>query len=228
MVAKSKPGTGKVQCPYCKEWVTAGATRCPHCQSDFTASDQQAMKAANKTNLIGCGILAVVIILGASFCSVALVEDIPDEPQASAKDDALVFYRSVFDAGIGCDRAFTVVATSLGGDDPITAYRAIDDAESTCLSVGPKIRVIEVPSSVGKALHGKLTEARDRCDNAYVSKWAMLDDMGEVLNGDADVAKLASMQGNIESTQSQGMMCAAALVGPLTELGVKPEDMTQE
>lgn len=83
MVAKSKPGAGKAQCPYCKEWVTAGATRCPHCQADYTEADQTTMKASSKAGLIGCGALALVAVLALGLCSN------PSSDTNSGSDDPL-------------------------------------------------------------------------------------------------------------------------------------------
>lgn len=68
-----KPKLNELPCPACKEPCAADATRCPHCRTDFTPDQVEARKremhSQNKATSIGCGILAVVVIVGLAMCS---------------------------------------------------------------------------------------------------------------------------------------------------------------
>lgn len=173
-----------------------------------------------KNGALGCGLLLGAIVLLGSFAAVALREDIPDEPQASAKMDAVAFYRSVIGAGTDCDKAFTRTGQEIEKGDPVSAYRFAEAAKGQCLSVGPTISKIEVPVSVGKIAHAKLTAGKQRCSTLYVNKWASLGDMLEVLDGGGSVAKAASLQSSLERIQSDTILCVTGLSEPLLDLGV--------
>jgi len=170
--------------------------------------------------LVGCGALAVLLVLGASFCSVATTGSIPEKPEDTAKADATAFYQKVIRAGTDCDKAFTAASGEMAKGDAVRSYRAVEVAESVCLPVGSDIRAIDVPSSVGKSVHEKLTEAREECAYVFTNKWSAMKDVKKVINGDGGVAEMAGAQGTMEEIQSGSIRCVAGLMGSLTELGV--------
>jgi hypothetical protein len=219
-VAKSKAGLNTAQCRYCKEWISPEALRCPHCQSSFTPADQKAMKAERKGMLIGCGVLAAGLFLVVSFCSGTGKDAIPETPSSTAKTDAASFYKQVITTGSACDSAFTAASKQMASGDVVASYRAVQSAESICLPVGNDIRALEVPTSVGKAAHGKLTEAKDECAMVFTNKWSALNDIGEVIDSGGGVAKMAAVQDTMEQIQSGTIRCVAGLYAPLNELGV--------
>lgn len=221
MVAKSKPGSGKVQCPYCKEWVTTGASRCPHCQKDYTAEDTARMERDFRNKgFIGCGLVAVALFLGLSYCSSSAVDTAPEKPTATAKADATAFYSAVIEAGSACDNAFTVASGEMSKGDPVRSYRAVEVAESACLPIGNQIRALKVPTSVGKSVSTKLSEARDECASVFESKWSAMNSVKKVIGGNGGVAEMASAEGSLENVQAGTIRCVAGLAGGLTELGV--------
>lgn len=169
---------------------------------------------------VGCAVLTLVPILLLAYCASSSEPTVPEKPGATAKQDAVAFYRGVISAGTACDAAFKDAGAALGTSDAVAAYRKVKSAEDLCLSVGPNIKAIEVPASVGKDAHAKLTEARDRCDALYANKWAAMDDIGELLDGDGGVAKMAGVQDTLEQINSGTITCVTGLMGPLVALGV--------
>ena len=220
MVAKSKPGAGKAICPYCKEWVTVGATRCPHCQAEFTEADMKTMKAANKASLIGCGVLALVGILTVGMCSMSDEDEIPATAEVGAKEDAIEFYKEVIGTGSECDKAFTAASKQMADGDIVASYRAAKSAENICLPVAGNIRSLKVPTSVGKDAHAKLTTAKEDCAMVFTNKWAVLGDISDAIDTGATVGKVAAVQDTMDQIQAGTVRCVAGLYTPLIGLGV--------
>lgn len=183
------------------------------------------MKADRKSMLIGCGAMSIILILAVSFCSVATADSIPDTPGATAKTDATSFYKSVLQAGSACDEAYTVATTEMSKGDPVRAYRSVEVAETVCLGAGNEVRAVAVPASVGKAVHAKLTDAKDECAYVFTSKWSAMSEIKKVLGGEGGVAEMASVQSSVENIQGGSIKCAAGLLGSLTELGVDLESL---
>ncbi len=173
-----------------------------------------------KSVAIGCGVITLGLVLVLAFCSSTSEPSVPEKPGETAKQDAVAFYKGVIAAGQACDSQFAIAGKALGEGDPVAAYRKVQLAEDRCLGVGSDIKAIEVPVSVGKEQHAKLSEARESCSTVYINKWAALDDIGEILDGDGGVAKMAGVQDSLEQIQSGTIGCVAGMMGPLVALGV--------
>lgn len=217
---------GEQPCPECKEPVAFDATRCPHCQVVYEPATVERRKRAHaeekKLGMIGCGGLALLLVLAVAFCG---SESIPDEPGETAIADAKAFHDAVIAQTVACDAASERVANTLQTGDVFNGYRAAREAEAACLKV--RIRDIEIPASVGKAVHAKLAEARQICDDAYVAKWSAMNSTVELLGDGGGVAALADATDSMERSGAGVVTCVTLLMTALTDLGVKLEDLPQ-
>lgn len=223
------PGWTEIACPMCKEAISAEALRCPRCQADFTPEQVAARKKEQQGKVkVGCfSALALVLFVG--WCSMGDDKPyVPDKPGATAKADAVKVYRDVLAAVTPCDQAGLAVSDRMQKGDPITAYRAAEVAEATCLGVRSTIERIEVPTSLGAVQHQKMTEALQTCQTAYISKWDMAKRVKNGLNGDTDVAAMAGLQSAIEDANTQVMACTVGLMSAATKLGATPADLGVE
>lgn len=220
------PGWTEIACPMCKEPISAEALRCPRCQADFTPEQVVARKKEQQGKVkVGCfSALALVLFVG--WCSMGDDKPyVPENPGPTAKADAIKVYRDVMAAVTPCDQAGLTVGDRMQKGDPITAYRAAEVAEATCLGVRSTIEKIKVPTSLGAVQHQKMTEALQTCQTAYVSKWDMAKRVKNGLNGDTNVAAMAGLQSAMEDAKAQVMSCTVQMIGSAIALGVTPQEL---
>lgn len=226
-----KPGLGERACPKCKETIKVDAAICKHCHTEFSPEEVAAAKKDdaknNKYTAFGC--LGLVFLLG--FCGyiVGDSKDTPtaavsDKPQATAKDDVARFYKDIMGKISSCDKAGRSVAEAAEASDAIATYQAATRMESACLSTSREIESVEVPTSVGKAVHDKLKETQKICANTYLQKWSSAGSMKEALDG-GGISKMAELKESTDLVQAGTIACAAGLVGQAMALGAKEKDL---
>lgn len=222
-----KADQNKLPCPECKEPVAFDATRCPHCQAVYSPEVIEQRKKIHeegiKYGLFGCGIIALLMVVALAWCSTP--QNIPEEPQQTAKADALAFYGKILSTVSACDSASGAVSAVDATSDPIESYNAVRRAADTCLGVPSDIGAIEVPASVGKKAHEALTQARDECENAYVSRWSAMSSLQEAFDGDGGIAALADASDAGERSRTGVIMCVTGIMTPLMDLGVSVDEM---
>lgn len=228
-VAK-KPGLGERACPKCKETIKVDAAICKHCHSEFSPEEIAAakMEARKSTRFTAFGCLGLVLFVG--FCGMVLDNgsspaSIPEQPGASAKHDVTGFYRKVMDTIRPCDNAGARVADAGKAGDVIALYQAADAMEATCLSTSSNIAAIDVPSSIGREAHAKLTDTRKACENAYLQRWVSAGTMKKALDERGSVGRLAELKDAAQAVQAGTMICAAGLVGEALALGATEADL---
>lgn len=167
-------------------------------------------------------------ILGTYLALVGCGETIPDEPEDTAKDDAVAFYQSLIKLAGPCDAAFEVAGAEMGKGDVVRAYRAVEVAESACLQVNGQISNLEIPASVGKATYEAFGKAQEQCATVYSNKWYALSNIAEVLDGKGGVAEAARAQGSLENLQAGTLMCVGSLLEPMMALGVDIEQIPDQ
>jgi hypothetical protein len=225
-----KPGLGERECPKCKETIKADALICKHCRTEFTPDEVAQAKQAAKSDsrMAGIGCLLLVLLLG--FCSYTLSgdgtqkSDIPEKPAPTAKADVIAFYKAMMDSISGCDAAGKSMARAGSANDAVGVYQAASLMESACLGTPSAIRAIDVPPSVGKDAHSKLTETKKVCENAYLAKWSSAGKMKDALDG-GGIAKLAALKEETQMAQAGTLACAAGLVGEAMTLGASDKDL---
>jgi len=165
-------------------------------------------------------------VLALTACSSG--PDVPAEPEASAKNDIIAFYRSFLSTVAACDAAGSQVAAVGQANDLVALYRAADNMEAACLSTPSEIRKLEIPASVGKIAYDRLTKARDDCDMAYVNKWAAAGAMKEALEDTTSIAAQAELSKAGEQLSAGTMLCSGGLVGTATSMGATSKDLGLE
>lgn len=218
------------KCGQCAEKVKLEAARCKHCGHEFSAEEMAAASAEakkqQKAGLFGC--LGLVLLLG--FCGYIGGEGdstaaIPDQPAPTAKADVSTFYRKVMVAVAPCDRAGARVAAAGRAGDPVAMYQSAGAMEAACLPAASDIGKIEVPASVGKASHAKLTETKEICENTYSHRWASAGKIKKALDENGAVGRLAELKEATDLVQTGIMACVAGLVSEAMTLGATEADL---
>lgn len=182
-------------------------------------------KPISKAGKIGCALWLFIIISFLGFCALSGPDPIPEDPGATAKDDAAAFYEAIMGAGTKCDAYFATAGNALQGSDMVLAYRKATDAEAVCLGISSDIKAIEVPPSVGAKVHANLVEARDECAFVYTNKWSMMNQISDILDEGESVSALAGLQETSEAIQTGTLMCVGRITGELMDLGFTAEEL---
>lgn len=150
---------------------------------------------------------------------------IPETPGATAKVDAIAFYKAVTGAVRTCDTAGSGLADAGKSGDLVSLYQAADAMESACLSTSSDIQKIDIPSSVGTKAYDEFSKARDACENAYLARWSAAGKMKEALNDAGSVSRQAELRTVSQASQAGVLLCVAGLVGTTSSLGVTAEEL---
>ncbi|WP_156313578.1 hypothetical protein [Erythrobacter sp. SG61-1L] len=164
-------------------------------------------------------IIAAMLLLAA--CGSGAPE-IPQEPTATAKDDAVSFVKRFQAVVAPCDAAGKVVSSV---NDMVSMYRAADHMEAACLEVPGKIRELEVPVSLGKDAHAQFTKAVEDCDNAYLARWSAARAMKEAVEHSDSIAAQADLADATEGLQAAILICGAGLAGGAMSVGASEADL---
>lgn len=221
-----QPGWGERACPKCRETIKFDALVCKHCGYAFSDEEiAQAKKdAASNNKLAGIGCLIIVLLLGFCTYSVSGGPDIPEKPTANAKADLIAFYKEIMSELVPCDQASGRVAAAADAGDVIELYRRAEEMESACLTTPTKIRSVEVPASVGKAMYEELTKTQEACSNAYLAKWSAAGRIKAVFD-DGGIGRQAGLKSDTEAMQAGTLACASGLVSQSMKLGVSGADL---
>ncbi|WP_160172149.1 zinc ribbon domain-containing protein [Novosphingobium lindaniclasticum] len=221
---------GQRICPKCKETIKVDASLCKHCGTEFTPEEISLAKADAKKGAKYGGIGCLLLVLALGTCTYIAgkgepAPEVPDRPTASAKADAIAFYRGIMQVIGPCDRAGAGVAEASKAGDLVNLFSAANEMETACLKTPSGIREVKVPVSVGKASFDKLTKTREVCENAYVQKWSAAKKMKAALDSDGKISALAELKEAASLVQTGTIVCATGLVGEIMALGAKSEDL---
>lgn len=225
-----KPGLGERACPKCKETIKADALICKHCRTEFSAEEVVAAKAAKQRDAkyAGFGCLGLVLLLG--FCGYVAGDGgaapaIPDRPGPTAKADVSEFYRKVMDVVQPCDQAGKRMAEAASAGNLVSLYQTAGRMESECLPTSSDIAKVDVPSSIGKEAHKKLTDTLKVCENTYLQRWSAAKKMQDALDEGGAIGRVAELKEATELVQTGTMLCVGGLVGEAMQLGATEADL---
>lgn len=169
-------------------------------------------------------IFAIAGMLMLAACGTSEPE-IPAEPAATAKEDAIAFVKGFQAIVAPCDAAGKVISTV---SDMVGLYRAADDMEAACLDVPTKIRELEVPVSLGKDAHAKFSESVAACEDAYLARWTTASKVKAAVEYNDSVAAQAQLAEAAEGTEVAILLCGAGLADGAMSVGVSAADMGLE
>ena len=217
------------KCPQCAEVIKKAAKVCKHCGHQFSDAEIAAQAAKDKkTGIIGCAAGLVLLLVVSTCVAVVGSESTPtvsEQPAATAKADAIAFYRKAIDTVGTCDRAGSAVAAAAALNDLVAVFQAVDRMESACLSTSSDARDLEIPTTVGAKAHKSFTEALKICDTAYVTKWSSARTLKEALDSQNSIKAAAELKDASQSVAGQAMACAGGLLTGAMEVGATPKDL---
>jgi len=217
-------------CPKCKEAIKVDASICKHCGTEFTPDEVAAAKAEAKQGAKYAGVGCLVLVFALGTCTYVLgkgdpVPKVPEKPTATAKADAIAFYRRVSEAVRSCDKAGSEVSDAISAGDPVGTYSAADAMDKACLNTPSKIKAIAVPESAGKVSFDKLTKIREVCENLYVQKWSSASKMKAVLDNDGKISARAELRDSTQAIETGNIMCSSGILAEVMRLGAEPKDL---
>ncbi|MXO66269.1 hypothetical protein [Altericroceibacterium endophyticum] len=151
-------------------------------------------------------------------------KEIPEEPSATAKVDAIEYFQHLSTKLVPCDQAGKNLG-SAAQDGDVAFFNAATAMARICLSTHKDIKEIPIPASVGNTVHKQFEDAAEVCSNAYLAKWASADAMVDALNEPDKISHKAEMQ-NAANDAAQGIAaCEAALVLAAMNAGATAEEL---
>lgn len=93
----------------------------------------------------------------------ARVEGYPTTPSASAKIDAISFYKTVISIMKRCDNASFELQSGLYGSDPVTQYQSAKAAVMACEDDQEKYDQLKIPESLGHQIATLVGRAAYAC-----------------------------------------------------------------
>ncbi|MGA0602718.1 hypothetical protein ACO2Q3_18565 [Caulobacter sp. KR2-114] len=152
------------------------------------------------------------------------VESYPPRPTATAKPDAIAFYRAVQGLMRDCDVAQAGQMVALGGADPVSKYQAAKGVERSCDLNGREYR-LTLPRSAGHDIALSLGKASSDCAMAALYRIMSANDLDAGLKRGDDVVKLArSRDSGAEALILRGR-CETGLRAAMRPLGVTDADL---
>lgn len=165
------------------------------------------------------GRVAIAFIVGACSILGGCGANVPDKPGPTAKADAIAYYQNIMAAVGLCDARGDAVSAASKSGDIVWLYESAENMQGDCLAASSSIKDVEVPVSVGKAVHAKLTKASEVCKNAYQSKWWASKSLKEALSGDRSIPALAALKSDSAAAARQTLGCVSELMGSVMQAG---------
>lgn len=224
-------------CPVCKEPCSTEALKCPHCQTEFTARQINERKKTFQNGMVGCGVLALILVFAVYACSGSdeRAKDLPraewpaigsasKEVTAASKE----FAAEVFTAMTPCDDAGGALAEAVEGiqSGKTTAYEGFDlsdKMERLCGFSASRVREIKIPEVFTELGKAKAAETLENCSTAMLLRKAGAKASKKIFDGDTRPSTVHEVKQSSDQFSKGQMACVSSLLDVYASQGVKSD-----
>lgn len=207
------------ECHECGQEISRSARVCTGCGAPLKKGN------SGRVAILGGILLAVVsVALYSPGDLKASPNTYPIRPAASARYDAISFYKQVTSQTASCDYAGGVRAITMLGGDPVAVYQAAKDEDSSCLNVDDALEKLPIPQSLGRPVAIEFQKAVARCQSAYLSQWSSAHSLQRALD-DGKIGDIATYRESQANMLVEHSGCSNGLISAAVPLGVTPADL---
>lgn len=192
-------------------------------------------KEQAKSGAIGCGVIALAVVLLVATCSLSQdpsVDELPEPPDVgSASPDTQravqQFSAAASEAMSQCDLAGRVLAETAASFDagdatPYDAYDSASLAAKACEAEWLAFDDLTIPGEFETAVRVRAEDAREKCGLYLFARKKMAETAMQMFNGDVSPATANKLQDDASFMNGQQSQCASALVAVPLQAGVAP------
>lgn len=149
----------------------------------------------------------------------------PVTPAASARADALAFYRQITQATKECEFSSASLGVVMMSNDPVAIYQGAKAVDTDCIDVSDKLNSLTIPATLGREVAQAYVEALQQCKSAYLDRWSMAHSLEAALDSGGKVSALADLRSDTLNWKRHNKACEAALQFAPAPLGVTEADL---